>query len=164
VKCVCAWCRKEIAPDANGDGLVSHGICLACADQVFSSEPVPLQAIIDRLPMPVLVVDGDVTVSLLNRKAQETLGTTPPQAEHRRGGELFDCVYAQHPEGCGRTIHCASCALRNAVTATHETGEPQVFVPATLKRGDPDDPESVLLTITTIKRDGLILVKLDRVE
>ena len=164
MKRVCAWCRNEISDDQDGDGLVSHGICLPCADQLFAAEAVPLQHLIDRLEIPVLVVDSDVTVSLINRRAQEVLGVSSGQAANRRGGEVFDCVYSHLPGGCGRTLHCAGCALRRAVTATSETGEPQVLVPASLKRSDPDDPASATLTITTFKRGDVVLVKLDKVD
>jgi hypothetical protein len=174
LKRVCAWCRNEIpepqppggppSGDADEEGPVSHGICLACADKLFADQAVSLQSIIDRLPIPVLVVDSDVTVSLLNKQAQAVLGATPEQAVDRKGGELFDCVYSHLPDGCGRTIHCSGCALRRAVTTTYETGEPQVFIPASLKRNDPDDPSSVSLRVTTIKRDNLVMVKLDNAE
>jgi PAS domain-containing protein len=169
VKRVCAWCKTEMpgdlpAQEPRGDAPVSHGICLACADTLFASEAVTLQSIIETFAIPVLVVDSDVTVSLLNRTAREILGTSSEQAAQRRGGELFDCVYAHLPGGCGRTIHCAGCALRRAITHTCQTGEPQVLMPATLKRGDPDDPTAVTLTITTVKRNELVLVRLDRVE
>ena len=135
-----------------------------CADKLFADQAVSLQSIIDKLPIPVLIVDSDVTVSLLNKQAQETLGTSPERAVDRKGGELFDCVYSHLPGGCGRTIHCAGCALRRAITKTYETGEPQVFIPASLKRNDPDDPSSVILTVTTIKRGNLVMVKLEQVE
>jgi hypothetical protein len=164
LKRICAWCRDEISEDQDGDGLVSHGICLSCADQLFSEKAVSLQRMIDKFSNPVLVVDSDVTVSILNKRAQELLGVSPAQAAHRRGGELFDCVYSILPGGCGRTIHCAGCALRRAITTTHETGEPQVLVPATLKKSDPDDPSSITLTITTFKKDDVVLVKIDRME
>jgi hypothetical protein len=50
-----------------------------------------------------------------------------------------------------------------AITATCQTGEPQVQVPAILKRSDPDDPSSVTLTVTTIKRGDLVIVKIDKI-
>jgi nitrogen-specific signal transduction histidine kinase len=164
LKRVCAWCGDGISEDLDGDGLISHGICLPCADKLFFDQAVSLQTIIDKLPIPVLVMESDVTVSMLNRKAREILAVAPEQAAHRSRGDLFDCVYSNLPGGCGRTLHCAGCALRRAITATYETGEPQVLVPASMKKTDPDDPSAVTLTITTIKRDNLVIVKLDNVE
>jgi PAS domain-containing protein len=164
LKRVCAWCGNQISPDENGDGLVSHGICLGCSDQFLPHVAVSLQTIIDPLPIPILVVDGDVMVSSLNRKAQEVLGVSSEQAENQRGGELFDCIHAHHPGGCGRSLHCSGCALRRAITTTYETGAPQAFVPASLHTHDPSRPSPVALTITTVKREDFVLVRLDKVE
>ncbi len=150
--------------DTAGDDLVTHGICPVCADQFFPDEAVPLQRLLDRLDVPVLVVDSEVTVALLNARAQAILGISSEQAAHRRPGEVFDCAHAHLPEGCGRTIHCAGCALRRAIATTFETGDPQVQVPATLKKGDLDDPSAVALRITTIKQGDVVMVKLDKVD
>jgi PAS domain-containing protein len=161
---VCAWCHKELPALPDDSDLTSHGICETCADTLISNNAVPLEQYLDKLPEPVLVVDSDVTVSFLNRAAQALTGKAPESALHRRGGEVFECVYAQHPEGCGRTIHCSGCAIRHAIATTHQTGEPNVVIPATLKKGDPDDPRSATLTITTVKRGDLVILRLDKVE
>jgi len=110
-----------------------------------------------------MVVDSDVTVSTLNHQAQEVLGLSSEQAAGHRGGELFSCVNSHNPGGCGRSIHCASCTLRSAVTTAYETGIPQLSVPATLKRSDPDAPSAISLTITTVLMDKLVMVKIDQV-
>lgn len=164
MRCVCAWCGAEITADREGDGQVSHGICLDCADGMLANEAVPLQHLIDKLEMPVLVVDSDVTVELVNQSAQEALGVSSEEARHRRGGEVFDCLHSHLPGGCGRTIHCTGCVLRRAVARTHETGEPQMRVPATLKKGDPDAPSSIAFLVTTVKKENVVLVKLDKVD
>ena len=162
----CAWCDAMIpgGRDRDGNGLVSYGICLTCADRIFADQVLPLQTIIDQLAFPVLVVDSDVTLSILNKHAQEILGVSAEQAEGHRGGELFDCVYAHGPGGCGRSIHCASCALRQAVKTTYATGAPQQCVPATLKKSDPDQPGAIALTITTALRNNVVMVNIDQLE
>lgn len=151
-------------PKAGEEGMVSHGICEACADEFLSNSAVPLQRYLDKLPEPVLAVDSDVLVSFLNRKAQELVGKSLEQSVQRRGGEVFECIHAASPEGCGRTIHCSGCVIRNSVATTYRTGEPQVLIPATLKKGDPDDPTAIALTITTVKRGDLVLLRVDKVE
>jgi PAS domain-containing protein len=125
---------------------------------------IPIQSIIDRFPFPILVVDEDVTVSVLNKRGQEILGIPPNRVDRQRGGELFGCVNSHLPGGCGRTVHCSGCALRRAVTATYHTREPQVRVPATLKTGDPDSPAEVALTFSTSMRGSAVLVKIDRLD
>jgi hypothetical protein len=119
-----------------------------------------IQSIIDRFPFPILVVDDDVKVSVLNRRGQEILGVLPGQGARRRGGELFGCVNSHLPGGCGKTIHCSACALRRAVVATYRTGTPQPHVPATMKWGDAD----VALTFATSLRGDAVLVKIDSTD
>jgi hypothetical protein len=123
-----------------------------------------IQSIIDRFPFPVLVVDEDVTVSVLNKRGQEILGVRPDPAKPRRGGELFGCVHSHLPGGCGRSIHCSGCALRRTVTATYHSREPQVHVPATLKTGEADHPAPVALTFSTSMRGSAVLVKIDSID
>ena len=45
-------------------------------------------------------------------------------------GDVIECVNAQTPEGCGRTIHCSGCTIRRMVTATHQDGRPRQSVEA----------------------------------
>jgi PAS domain-containing protein len=159
VRRTCAWCGDGIPEDREGG---ARGVCLTCAGELLLDGKVTVQSVIDRFPVPVLVVDDDVTVTVLNRRAQEILGVRPEQAAGRRGGDLFGCVNANLPGGCGRSIHCSGCALRLAVTATCRTGEPQSSIPATLKAGDPDHPAAVALTVSTFRRGDAVMVKIDR--
>lgn len=160
----CAWCSREMPPKEGPADLVSHGVCERCADEIFSNTPIPLQRHLDKLTEPVIVVDGDVTLSYLNQSAQRLTGKTPDAAQNRKGGEVFDCAHSRLPGGCGRTIHCSGCAIRQSVTRTYETGEPQVLVPATLKKADPDGPGAAVLTITTLKRGDMVLLRIDHLE
>jgi PAS domain-containing protein len=137
---------------------------MTCAEDIVSNTAVPLQRYLDKLPEPVLAVDSDGVVSFLNRKAQDLVGKTQEQAAQRRGGDVFECIHAAMPEGCGRTIHCSGCVVRNSVATTYRTGEPQLLVPATLKKGDPDDPTAVVLTITTVKSGDLVLLRINKVD
>jgi transcriptional regulator with PAS, ATPase and Fis domain len=163
MKRVCVWCGHEIGKAAGEDDLVTHAICADCADKLVASTPFALEHFLDELPEPVLIVDDDVNVSYLNRSAQELVGKTPEQAFKRSGGEVFDCVFNALPGGCGRTIHCSGCTIRNSVTSTFRTGEPNVKVPATLNKNDPDDPIAVALVITTVKEGDVVLLRVDRV-
>jgi hypothetical protein len=48
--------------------------------------------------------------------------------------------------------------------ATFETGEPQVLVPATLRRHVPSRSNSIAMTVTTIKRGDTVVVLLSGAE
>jgi ferredoxin len=82
--------------------------------------------------------------------------------QDRRGGEVFECVNARLPGGCGKTIHCSACVVRRSVTTTHRTSLPQSMVPATLKRSSPAGPVNVALQITTVKVGEMVMLRIDR--
>jgi len=109
------------------------------------------------------VVDDDVVIKTVNAKACELLGKDVPAMQGLRGGNVLECAHARRPEGCGKTIHCSGCAIRRAVTRTYETGEPQSMVPATLHQTDLDDPSAIALRITTVKVDGTVFLRVDRI-
>jgi PAS domain-containing protein len=109
---------------------------------------------LERFDFPVLLVEGDVRVVAANRAAGAFLGREPASAIGLLGGEAMECAHARLPEGCGRTVHCSTCAIRNSVTRTHRTGESLVRVPARLRRSDRD----VDLVLTTTREGGLVRV------
>ena len=152
----CPWCGAEVPAEAG------RGACAGCADRLAAEAGLPIQTIIDGFPFPVLVVDEDVTVTVLNRRGQEILGV--PGAGGQKGGELFGCAHAHLPGGCGRSLHCSGCALRRAVTATFQSRRDQVNVPATLKAHQAGDPANVSLTFTTCLRGSAVLVKIDSLD
>lgn len=155
----CGWCGTAIAEGGDPRG---SGLCPACTVRLEPDQKVSVQEIIDPIPAPVLVVDDDIAVSLLNQRGREVLGLGPERARGRRAGELFRCIHDLEPGGCGRTIHCSGCALRRVVTAVCQSGEPQFDVPATLRVGDPDRPEAVAMTVSAFKRGEVVMVKIDR--
>ncbi|MDR3671844.1 MAG: hypothetical protein P4L36_13435 [Holophaga sp.] len=161
MQCLCLWCGEAIPEGSDQDG---NGICPTCMANLVGDVGMPIQTIVDRFPFPILVVDEDVTVTVLNKRGQEILGVPPSQVDRQSGGELFGCVHSHQPGGCGRTVHCSGCALRRAVAATYRSRESQAHVPATLKVGDPDSPEAVSLTFSTSMRGNAVLVKIDRLD
>ncbi len=82
--------------------------------------PVPedsdLHRILDAIPSPLLLTDADVRVLHGNRAAREGLGVDLEQADGRRSGDLFHCIFARDSQaGCGTTEFCPACVLRNSV-------------------------------------------------
>lgn len=74
-----------------------------------------LQTLFDAVPLPLFVVDRDVQVHLLNRAASSAFDLTNEAAYRHRGGDLFGCLFAEGPGGCGEHSACADCVVRNAV-------------------------------------------------
>lgn len=167
MKRVCAWCAKEmgyVEGSSRPDTEVSHGICESCVDNFTFQQGVPFQSYLDSIPVPVLTVDRYIVVKTVNRKACDVLGKDPREIVQHLGGNVFECAHARLPEGCGRTIHCSGCVIRRSVARTFETGEPQVSVPATLRRGDPDHPSAVVLFITTVRSGEVVMLRVDRIK
>lgn len=165
MKCVCAWCAKETgrAEDSrHPDTVISHGICESCLDNITFQQGVALQRYLDSLPVPILVVDDDVVVQAVNASACEMLGKDRVDIDQKRGGDVFECAYARLPGGCGRTIHCSGCTIRRTVMKTHETGQPQCMIPATLSRGIPGEVSTIVLYITTVKAGNAVLLRVDK--
>ena len=149
--------------EAAGDGAISHGICQECLETLFASMGDPLQDFLDSLGVPVLVTDDDVRVGGVSQQARDLLHKELADILGHLGGEVFECSFSRLPGGCGRTIHCSGCAIRNTVTDTHASGQSHVNVPAVLKRGEVEDSQQVDLLISTEKVRDKVLLRIDRV-
>ena len=121
-------CRAELTADTGGaERTVTDNLCVECRSQFSSpSELLPLEQYLNRLDVPVLVMDDDVRVLSFNEAARALLGKNPPEIRGHYAGEVMECAYAALPGGCGRTEHCKACAIRRAVTNTHVTGASHV--------------------------------------
>jgi PAS domain-containing protein len=163
---VCAWCKSEIlcaTVDGVDDGRITHGICMVCVAREFADVGIPLTYYLDTLPAPVAVVDSEGVIQIVNQAAANLVGKPQVEAKGLLGGDVFGCVHAAQPEGCGKTIHCSACTIRNTVMETMRTGNLQNRIPARLSAGGQDDPEDYDLTITTEKSNGVVLLRIDAI-
>ena len=170
MKRVCAWCNQEmgvVEHAASSDARVSHGICRSCLDNMTFQEGVTIQAYIDSLAVPVMVVAvqrGRAVVNAVNKRASIALNKHPRDMVRHLAGNVFECAYARQPEGCGGTIHCSACTIRRSVLRTFETGEPQSRVPALLKHEQSGKPPSIAMHITTVKAEGMVMLRIDDMD
>jgi PAS domain-containing protein len=159
MRVVCSFCRKEMGtkPPLH-DGSVTHGMCPPCGEH-FSAlwAGMSWDQYLERFEFPVLMVEGDVRLVALNRPAEALLGRPTAELVGLLGGEALECSHARLPEGCGRTVHCSTCTIRNSVTATHRTGKPSTRVPATLRRRDGSRP----LLVSTAVEGKLVRVTIE---
>ena len=167
MKLVCAWCGSAIERsgyDTPGPD-TSHGMCPACSQALaFQEQGVPLQRHIDSVPIPILPVDTNNITLAMNAKASEMLGGNSGATTGSQFGLVFDCVHSRQSEGCGRSIHCSGCVIRRSVADTFTKGKPQIAVPATLNVDSFDRPSNVVLTITTVKNDKFVLMRIDQLK
>ena len=74
------------------------------------------RVLFDAMPMPVFLVDKDVSILKDNSAAAQLLRQEKETVLHRRGGDVLRCVHAREtPQGCGRSLACIDCVVRNSV-------------------------------------------------
>lgn len=91
------------------------------------------RVLFNAMPMPVFVVDQDVSILEYNTAAAGLLGNKKKGLLLRRAGDVLHCLNAsQTPEGCGHSSRCCQCVVRRAVGAafrgravTRQAGEVQ---------------------------------------
>jgi len=160
VHVVCSYCHKDMGRKPPlSDGGVTHAMCGEC-DAYFAEQwrGMSYADYVSRFPYPVVLVEAEGRVVAMNRPACDFLGRRPRDVVGLLGGEAMECAYARLPGGCGRTEHCAACAIRNTVTATHRTGRAMTRVPATLRRRDEQVHE---LLISTTLEDPVVKVTIE---
>ncbi len=160
MKTVCAWCASVISlGDDSNNLLTSHGICAPCRAILVTDEAQgqSLQAFIDTIPVPIVVLDGSLSPVCTNKSGRETFHLLDEELTHFTLGEVVECDNARLPEGCGRTVHCSGCVLRKTVTDTYATGHQVSMVPATLKAGD----QNISCYVSAVKVGDCVVVKLD---
>jgi hypothetical protein len=162
LKSVCAWCRAEIRAVDDDRLEVTHGICSDCAGFFRANKPGrTLRDFLDALSVPVLAVDSQAHVRIVNKAAESMLRRPRANIEGQLGGDAMECAYARLPEGCGRTVHCKACTIRRTVMKTHATGQSQINVVALQQINGPDGPHTIRFLISTHKHGDLVLLRID---
>lgn len=168
MKVICAWCHQELeaAPrhvDDSGSE-VSHGICQSCKDYFLSGRHPTLDEFLNQLAVPVLVVDTQGMILLANRYALDILGRDLNRVQGYKGGDAMECAYARLPGGCGQTVHCKACTIRNNVLKTFDTGQSLQRVPAYLDCRTDDGVVRNRFQISTRKVEDTVLLRIDQVS
>jgi len=117
---------------------------------------------LDSLGVPILVVDSEGSIDCANKYARDILQKAPSEINGRKGGDVFECAYAKLPKGCGNTIHCDACTIRNTVMDTHVTGNPHIYTKAYLTQGTPDENQEIKFLISTQKVANIVLLRIDK--
>lgn len=165
MRVICAGCGQHIGDkpaERFGPDAVSHGICEPCAIRFLARAGVPVHEYLESLPVPTVLVTEEGAVNSANSSALSLLGKRPAQIQGQQGGDVFECTYAELPEGCGKTVHCSGCTIRNTVMDTWETGEPHPRVPAYLQQSPSGEPGRLELLISTEKQGGMVFLRIEK--
>jgi hypothetical protein len=117
---------------------------------------------IDSLKAPVVVIDAVGCVKTANSQARSLLQKELPDIEGFRSGDVFECTFAMLPGGCGNTIHCDACTIRNTVMDTFRSGKSHLMTPAYLLRGISDSNQEINFLISTEKVNDVVLLRIDK--
>lgn len=163
---ICAWCKKELSPreDMGTESEITHGICSVCALKFSRNVPKTVKAMLDIIDEPVLIVDSVGIVKTANKSGLKLLGKDLDAVENHLGGDALECSYAKLPEGCGRTEHCSTCAIRNILMDTLTHGRSYKKVPAYQRISTPSGDRIMRFFISTERVGEQILLRIDDVD
>ncbi len=164
MKRVCAFCNTVINPGDSPGEPVSHGICNDCSLRALSRLGIDIARYIDMPGAPVILVNKDVRIHDVSFEAVRFIGRPLDPILGILAGGTQGCTHAGQPGGCGRTVWCSGCAIRNAVRTTYETGEPVDRCLAVLQQGNPEETRPIDLLISTRKAGSIILVSVEPVD
>lgn len=145
-------------------GVISDGLCPSCKKELDSREGITIQEFVDKLIVAIIVLDQKGSIQTVNEKARSLFNKELFFFKGRSIGKVFECEYAQLPEGCGETVHCSGCAIKTAVTETFTTGNPVFRMGATLKDLKPGEPQKIHYYISTRKRGDAVLLQIEEAE
>lgn len=159
---LCIWCGNELATII-GQEPVTNMVCPTCLHNITQSR-TSLKKILNRYTFPVLVIDKSGNTQYANSSALLSLDQKLEIIKNQPGGNVIRCIHSYLDEGCGNTIHCAACTIRNTVMATHRDGKSRNKIEAYnyIKKGD--EVKKVQLYISTEKLDEIVLLKLDQMN
>ncbi|MFH2202472.1 MAG: hypothetical protein ABIJ96_05125 [Elusimicrobiota bacterium] len=164
MKRICAWCRNEMpsaGAEQDSSAMVTHGICAACEARLFPQDAISLQQALEKMDVPILLLESDVVTVTGNRRARELLGRTLSEIRGVKGGELIRCVNSAGPGGCGRSEHCAGCVIRETVQTTYATGRPFFGLVVEKDVETPAGVKSLKLRISTQKIGPAVFLSID---
>jgi hypothetical protein len=158
---ICAWCKTPLRGEVDELGPISHGICKPCLVSL-EYHPQPLADFLESLPGPVMALNTEGRVVSSNERLLAVVGKGRSAALDRLGGEVISCIYSELPGGCGQTVHCLGCTIRNSVNDTRATRQPKTRVPTYAYVRTPDGGVVKLeLLISTECAGKLVLLRVD---
>lgn len=164
----CLYCKihlNDIEEEEIDTVRISHGVCSDCLPKFVAGTGTPYADFLDSLPVPLFVVSPESCVVFANTKGRSLISedlaglqNCPP------AGEVFECTYAKSLKGCGETLHCKSCTIRNTVLATATTGINYERIPAYMDLGAEAGQKTVRFRISTQQIGAFVLLRIDDVK
>lgn len=164
---ICSWCNKklgQVKADNYSDDVITHGICKQCAHKMIYEKGNSLDAFLNSFNEPILLASGNVEIEKVNKKVAQLINKDESSIYKLPAGNVFDCVNAGLPMGCGKTENCRECLIRNTVEDTYRTGKSQYGKLAKLNRTNGKGVVAFDLLISTEKIDDHVLLRIDKIS
>lgn len=156
MRLICSFCRKfQGYKEPFDDERDTHGICPACYNWYMKQQDLySVDDYLNTFDVPIIMVNEQGRVVGINKNAEQMLGKPSEQVQGLLGGEAMECIYARLPEGCGQTIHCPACTIRNLVEKTLSSKKENNKKIQLIKEN-----ETITITALTEYVDGLVRIQ-----
>jgi PAS domain-containing protein len=156
MRLICSYCGKYIKEKKPYEVTrTTHGICPECYVALMQqNQGLSYDEYLETFDVPVLVVDAERRIAAANQAALAMIGQPVERVVGLLGGEAMECLHARLPGGCGGTIHCETCTIKNLVMRTLEqrTSFHNEVVSMLTERGKSD------FLVSTLFHDGLVQI------
>lgn len=157
----CAWCGRDPGDAGLQAGRrVRSGICASCLVEVAAGTRVPVTELVASRAGPAFLLDADHTIGMVNCRALDLLGKPEEEVLGERTGTALECEHAYLAGGCGLTMRCSGCTLRQSISHTHLTGEPRFNIRATVTLARGAGVRDVRMTFSTARISDRILLEI----
>ena len=142
MKLVCSRCRKKLGEkEPLKDASVEITMCVECLETLDKQwRGMTVGEYLDTLDAPIMLVNEERRMISCNKKAEKALGKKREVMRGLMAGEFLECHNSVLAEGCGKSIHCSACVIRQSLELTINSGEPVKEVTAylnTMEHGIP---------------------------
>ncbi len=158
----CCACGADRAAASRTEG-VSAVLCVSCFAALSpGTSREKCREILQFIDAPLLLMQASPRqVLTANDRALALFGKELSEAEGRRGGEVFNCVYSYTEEGCGKDAGCQDCRIKGAIVAALAGTATSDMSTLTIRR-DGDAPYT--LAVSAEPAGDFALVRVDRFE
>ncbi|MBI4187000.1 MAG: PAS domain S-box protein [Chloroflexi bacterium] len=118
-----------------------------------------MSAILENVPVALMLVDGERRVQQVNDTAARLAGRSAGEIVGLLSGEALRCLHSlDDPKGCGFGVSCQTCVIRLNVLDTLQTGRAHPQVEAMLPLSHYQDKLSLLISTAPLRVDGQDMV------
>jgi PAS domain-containing protein len=119
---ICSYCGRYIKEkEPLSVTTKTHGICQECFMPLLAQNiGISFDEYLETFDAPIVIVDSQRRITAANQAALNMIEKPIERILGVLGGEALECRYSRLPGGCGKTIHCETCTIRNLVSKTLE--------------------------------------------